>query len=167
MHHPETSGIDEQRQFIEPLLEVMPVRRMVFELGQGLVQQARMARGVFAHELLAAARQRRGDPAQGIEFVVAHDAQRLAGLDHVVDDVQRLANPRAAVDDVADEHRHARGMAPDASLLVITEPVEQVLKGQSATVHVTDQVVATRGIEHQSPPPPNRLPQPSLVRHTS
>jgi hypothetical protein len=40
--------------------------------------------------------------------VVAHDAQRLAGLDHVVDDVQRLANPRATVDDVADEHRHAR-----------------------------------------------------------
>lgn len=84
-----------------------------------------------------------------------------------MDDVQRLANARAAVDDVADEYRHTRRMPPDATLFVITEQVEQVLKGQSATVHVTDQVVATRGIEHQSPPPPNRLPQPSLVRQTS
>ncbi|MNG05220.1 hypothetical protein D3C84_883980 [compost metagenome] len=99
--------------------------------------------------------------------MIAHDAAGLAGIDHVVDDVQRLANPRATVDDVADEHRHARSMPPDATLFVITESVEQVLQGQGATVHVTDQVVATRGIEHQSPPPPNRLPQPSLVRHTS
>ena len=99
--------------------------------------------------------------------MVAHDAQRLAGFDHVVNDVQRFANPRTAVDDVADEHRHTRRMPPDATLFLITEPVEQVLKGQSATVHVTDQVVATRGIEHQSPPPPNLLPQPSLVRQTS
>ncbi|MND94595.1 hypothetical protein D3C80_868160 [compost metagenome] len=126
-----------------------------------------MARRVLTHELLAAAGQCRRAPAQRIELVVAHDAQRLTGLDHVVDDMQCLANPRAAVDDIADEHRHARGMSPDATLLVITESVEQVLQGQSATVHVTDQVVATRGIEHQSPPPPNLLPQPSLVRQTS
>src|SRR3989344_1622306 len=123
------------------------------------MQQSSVARRVFAHELLATARQCRGYPAQGVEFMVTHDAQRLPCLDHVVDDVQRLANPWAAVNDIADEHRHARGMTPNAGLLVITEPVEQVLKGQSATVHVTDQVVATRGIEHQSPPPPNLLPQ--------
>ncbi len=53
------------------------------------------------------------------------------------------------------------------ALLVVTQLVEQVLKGMGATVHVTNQVVATRGIEHQSPPPPKRLPQPNLVRHTS
>lgn len=52
----ETSGVDKQRQLIEPALEIMPVARMVFELGQGFVQQARMARRVFADELLAAAR---------------------------------------------------------------------------------------------------------------
>lgn len=167
MHHPESPGIDEQRHFVKPLQEVVPVGRMVLELGQGFMQQSRVARGVFAHELLAAARQRRRAPAQGVELVITHDAQRLAGFDHVMDNMQGLANARAAVDDIAHEHRHARRVPPDATLLLITEPVEQVLKGQSATVHVTDQVVATRGIKHQSPPPPSRLPQPSLVRQTS
>lgn len=81
--------------------------------------------------------------------------------------MQRLANAWATVDDIAEEHRHARRMAPGAALLVVTQLVEQVLKGMSATVHVTNQVVATRGIKHQSPPPPKRLPQPNLVRHTS
>ncbi|ERO65808.1 hypothetical protein P308_17455 [Pseudomonas piscis] len=107
MHHPEASGVDEQRHPVEPLKEIVPVAGVLFELGQGLVDQPGMARGVLTHELLAAALGRRGAPAQGIELVVAHDAQRLAGLDHVVDDVQGLANPRAAIDDVAKEHRHA------------------------------------------------------------
>jgi len=145
----------------------VPVGRVLLELGQGLVDQPLMPWGVLAHELPATARRRRCGPTQGIELVVAHDAQRLAGLGHVVDDMQRLANAWATVDDIAEEHRHARRMAPGAALLVVTHLVEQVLKGMSATVHVTNQVVATRGIEHQSPPPPKRLPQPNLVRHTS
>lgn len=99
--------------------------------------------------------------------MVAHDAQGLTGLDHVVNDVQRLANARATVDDVADEHGHARRMPPDPALLVITETVQQVFEGQGASVHVTNQVITARGIEHQSPPPPSLLPQPSLVRQTS
>jgi hypothetical protein len=167
MHHAETPGVDKQRQLIEPALEIVPVAGMVFKLGQGFVQQTRMARRVFADELLAAARWRRGAPAQRVEFVVAHDAQGLPGLDHVVDDVQRLANARATVDDVADEHGHARWMPPDPALLVITEAVKQVFEGQGASVHVTNQVITARGIEHQSPPPPSLLPQPSLVRQTS
>ncbi len=100
MHHPEPAGVDKQRQLVEPFEKVMPVAGMLLELGQGLVEQAGMARRVFAHVALTAARQCRCAPAQGVELVVAHDAQRLAGHDHVVDDVQRLANPRATVDDV-------------------------------------------------------------------
>ncbi|MOA56551.1 hypothetical protein D3C78_1805530 [compost metagenome] len=56
MHDAEAAGVDKQRQLIEPALEIVPVTGMVFELGQGFVQQARMARRVFADELLAAAR---------------------------------------------------------------------------------------------------------------
>ena len=46
-------------------------------------------------------------------------------------------------------------------------PAHQVFKGLGAPMYITDQIVTARGIEHQSPPPPKRLPQPSLVLHTS
>lgn len=74
VHHPEASGIHKQWQFVEPLLKVMPVAWMIFKLGQGFTQQTGVARRVFTHELLAAARRRRGAPAQCVEFMVAHDA---------------------------------------------------------------------------------------------
>ncbi|MNE41094.1 hypothetical protein D3C80_1351460 [compost metagenome] len=167
VHQSETPGVEEQRQLVEPLEKVMPVGRVMGELGQGFVDQPGMPRGVLADKLLAAFRWSRGTPAQGIEFMVAHQATRLAGLDHVMHDVQGFANARAAVDDVAQEQCHALWVAPYAALTAITEHVQQVLKGMGATVHVTDQVVTSRGIEHQSPPPPSRLPQPSLVRQTS
>ncbi|MNJ64971.1 hypothetical protein D3C77_609600 [compost metagenome] len=84
-----------------------------------------------------------------------------------MDDVQRLANPRAAVDDVAKEQRLALGMAPDPALAFVAEGIEQAFEGVRTAVHVTNQVVTTGWIEHHSPPPPRRLPQPSLVRQTS
>lgn len=167
MDNAKTPGVDEQRQFVEPLEKVMPVAWMLFELGQGFVDQPAVARGVLAHVVLAALGQRRGVPAQGVVLVVAHDAVGLAGLDHVMDDVQRFANPRATVDDVAKEHGLARRMPPDATLALVAEGVEQAFEGMCTAVHVTDQVETASGIEHHSPPPPRRLPQPSLVRHTS
>ncbi|MNC72235.1 hypothetical protein D3C75_1232620 [compost metagenome] len=80
---------------------------MMGELAQGFVDQPGMPRSVLTHVLLAAAGRCRGAPAQRVELVVAHDAERLAGLDHVVNDVQRFADARATVDDVTEEHRHA------------------------------------------------------------
>src|SRR5690606_32999482 len=98
----------------------------------------------------------------------AHDAGGLAGLDHVVDQLQRLADARATVDDVAEEQRHAPRMTPDPALQPIAELLEQSLQGSRATMDITDQVVTTRRIQlHQSPPTPSRLPQPSLVRQIS
>ncbi|MNO48361.1 hypothetical protein D3C76_386940 [compost metagenome] len=167
MHQAEAPGVDEQRQFVEPVDEVVPVSGVMGKLGQGFVDQPGVARRMLAHEGLAAARQCRGDPAQGVVLVVAHDAERLAGLDHVVDDVQRLANAWPAVDDVAKEQRLAPRVAPHACHTLVTEGVEQAFKGQRTTVHVTDDVETTRRIEHQSSLLPKRLPQPSLVRQTS
>ncbi|MNJ68236.1 hypothetical protein D3C77_644660 [compost metagenome] len=56
MYHAKASGIDEQRQLVEPAEKVVPVVGVVGELGQCLFDQPRMARVVLAHELLAAAR---------------------------------------------------------------------------------------------------------------
>jgi hypothetical protein len=167
VHRAEPSGIQEQRHLVEPIEEIFPVMGMLLELAQGLANQAQVARGVLAHESLAAGGRRRGDPAQRIEFVVAHDALRLTCADHVVYQVQGLANVRAAVDEVAQEQGQARGVAPHATLLSIAQGVEQILKCMGAPVHVADQIVTSRRIKHQSPPPPSRLPQPSLVRQTS
>ncbi|MNM89154.1 hypothetical protein D3C81_1013830 [compost metagenome] len=167
VHQAEAPGIDEQRQLVEPLDEVVPVTGVVGELGQGFVDQPGMAWRVLAHIGLATAGQCRGDPAQGVVFVVAHDAERLAGLDHVVDDVQRLANAWPAVDDVAKEQRLAPRVAPHAGHTLVTEGVEQAFKGQRTAMHVTDDVETSRRIEHQSSLLPRRLPQPSLVRQTS
>ena len=61
--------------------------------------------------------------------MVAHDAERLPGHDHVADNVQRLANARAAVDDVAQKQGNTLRVAPDAGHNAITKGVEQVLKG--------------------------------------
>jgi hypothetical protein len=168
VHQAKPFGIQEQRQFIEPAKEIMPITRMVRELIEGLLNQALVPRHVLAHVLLAAAGQCRRAPAQRIELMVAHDAARLVGLDHVMHDVQRLADERPAINDVAKKQRLARGMAPHAALLVITQPVEQTLQGVRTAVHIADQVVTSRRVKHQSPPVlPSRLPQPSLVRHTS
>ncbi|MNR68947.1 hypothetical protein D3C85_1938470 [compost metagenome] len=49
----EAPGVEKQRQLVEPFEEVMPVPRMLLELGQGFVDQPTVARVVFTHELLA------------------------------------------------------------------------------------------------------------------
>lgn len=167
VHQTEAPCIDEQRQLVEPVDEIVPIAGVLGKLGQGFVDQPGMPRCVFADIGLAAARQRRGDPAQGIVFVVAHDAERLAGFDHVVDDVQRLTNAWPAVDDVAKEQRLTSRVAPHASHPLVSEGVEQAFKGQCTAVHVADDVKTSRRIEHQSSLLPRRLPQPSLVRQTS
>ncbi len=99
--------------------------------------------------------------------MIAHDAVRLPGGDHVVNDVQGLADTRAAVHDIAQEQRLPPRVAPDAGNALVTEGIEQALKGQGTAVNVTDDVETARRIQHQSSLPPRRLPQPSLVRQTS
>ena len=105
-----------------------------------------MARGVLTHMLLATARRSRGAPAQRVEFMVAHQAQRLTGPDHVIHNMQRLANARAAVNDVTEKHRHPLRVSPDTGEFAIAQTFQQVLKGMSTAMHVTDQIVTARRI---------------------
>ena len=167
MHQARTAGVDEQGQLIEPVDERVPVARVLGKLGEGFVDEARMAWCVLTHERLATARQRRGHPAQGAVFVVAHDAERLPRLDHAMDDMQGLANAWAAVDDVAQEQRLAPRVAPYAADALVTEGIEQAFQGVGTAVNVADEGEAGRRIGQQSSLPPRRVPQPSLVRQTS
>ncbi len=148
VHHPETSGINIQRQLIEPVDELVPFIRIRLELRQCFADQTGMARGVLAHKQVTALGQRRCHPAQRIELMVAHDAVRLPGLNHVAHDVQRFANTWPSVDDVAEENRDALRVAPHASPQTVAQQFQQVLKDMGAPVHVTDQIIATRRIEH-------------------
>ncbi|MNT53528.1 hypothetical protein D3C72_1906170 [compost metagenome] len=161
------AAVEEQRQFIEPAEEVPPVGRVILELFQGFLDQPGMARRVLADELAPAARWRRGAPAEGVELVVAHDAAGLPGFDHGVHQVQCLADARAAIDDVAEEQRHALRVLPDVAPLAVPQAVQQALQGMRTAVDIADQVVAAARIEAHQSPPPSRLPQPSLVRQTS
>ena len=110
----------------------------------------KVARRVFAHKLAAAIRGRRRIPAQRVELVIAHDAERLTGVHHAMYQMQRLANAWPAINDVAEEQRHAPRMPPDASLHAVTEGVEQAFKGVRTTVHITNQVIATSRIKLHS-----------------
>src|SRR5690606_23138062 len=116
MHDAETPGIDEQGHLVEPAQEFAPLLRMILELRQGLAHKALVARAVLAHMLTPTPRWCRRAPAQGVELVVAHDAQRLAGTHHVMHQVQDFTNARTAVDQVAKEDHRARRMAPHAAL---------------------------------------------------
>ena len=167
MHHAKAPGVDKQRHVVEPLHELAPFGGIVLELLEGFVDQPGMARRVLAHKLLATAGRRWRTPAQRVEFMVAHQAQGLTAAHHVVDNMQRLTNTRAAVNDVTQKHRHPLRVSPDTGEFAIAQTLQQVLKGMSTAMHVTDQIVTARRIEHQSALPPSRLPQPSLVRHTS
>ncbi|MNE30865.1 hypothetical protein D3C80_1244050 [compost metagenome] len=165
--HAEAPGIEEQRHFLEPAEEIVPVGRMPLELLQGFANQPCMPRRVLADIGTAAARRRRSGPAERVEFVVTHDAQGLARGDHVVHPVQRLADARAAVDDIAEEQRLPAWMSPYPAVQPITEGFQQPVEGVGAAVHIADQVITARGIELAHSLPPRRLPHPSLVRQTS
>ncbi|OIW24338.1 hypothetical protein CONLIGDRAFT_685953 [Coniochaeta ligniaria NRRL 30616] len=105
----EAPGVHGQRQLAEPAKKIMPVSRILGERGECLVDQLCVARRMLANICVATAGWFRGGPAQGFGLVVAHDQMGLAGLDHVVDDMQRLADEWAAdmcaaVDSIAEEH---------------------------------------------------------------
>jgi hypothetical protein len=57
--------------------------------------------------------------------VIAHDALRRPGLDHVPHEFDRSHLSRPPVDQIADEDRDAPGTTPNAARLAIAEICEQ------------------------------------------
>jgi hypothetical protein len=44
---------------------------------------------------------------QGVQFVIAHSADRAACVDHGLDDLERLCNSGTSIDQIADKDRFA------------------------------------------------------------
>ena len=53
-------------------------------------------------------------PGNRVEFVIAHDGLRRAGVEHPAHDADGLKLPRPAVDEIADEDRASIRVAPGA-----------------------------------------------------
>jgi hypothetical protein len=78
---------------------------------------------------------------QGVEFVVAHDRESSARLDHRPDDLERLVDLGAAVDEVAEENGLAVGVPVNAVLPRVAERLQELLESVSVAVDVADQVM--------------------------
>jgi hypothetical protein len=87
-------------------------------------------------------------PAQGIEFVIAHDGKGGAlsasfarlGSAHAHGDIENIALLRAAVDEVADKDGAAVGMTEHAVVFAVVHFVQQAPEGVGVAVDVADDV---------------------------
>lgn len=78
-----------------------------------------------------------------IEFVIPHDGERRARLDHAAHDFVRAADFGPAVDEVAEKDRAAAfGMAQDAVRLLIAHALEENRQLRGVPVHVANDVKA-------------------------
>src|SRR5690606_17558591 len=122
--------------------KLVPLGGMALELFQGRLNLPPVALGMLTDELPPAARRCRGEPAQGIEFVVTHDAAGSARLDHVPHQQQRLADARPTVDDIAEKQRLTARVTPDTTEARIAHLLQQNLKRTGTTMHITNDVKA-------------------------
>ena len=141
VHHPETVFLDEQRNGVEPLQELVPFVRVIVELFQGFPNKPVVPGVVLAQPLFPAARPGPGAVAQGIVLVVAHHDAGRAVLHHVPHQVQSLPDARSPVDDVADEDGLALGVLVHAVAFAIAHLLQQPDQGVGAAVDVADDVV--------------------------
>ncbi len=118
----------------------------------------RLGRGPELRRLAPELVERLGEPVRDLDvapaqradelvLVVARHAERLARRDHAHDEPQHARGVRAAVDEVADEHRgppRRRGRADGPALVVPAQPVpqrrQQRLELAAAAVDVADDV---------------------------
>ena len=81
---------------------------------------------------------------QSVEFVIAHDGQGKAGVDHGPNDLKGFSDLRASVDEVAQKDSLPLGVLVDALVLGVAECREEVYKLAGMPVDVSDEVVHGR-----------------------
>ena len=81
---------------------------------------------------------------QSVEFVIAHDGQGKAGVDHGSDDLKGFSDLRASVNEVAKKDSLPLGVLVDALLLGVAECREEFYKLAGMPVDVSDEVVHGR-----------------------
>ena len=141
MHHPQLVEIKPEWQRPEPF-------QIVLLLGIGqLVQECLVLMvipGVVGPQVLTAAGGMLDGVREGIEFVVTHDNQSGAGVDHRLDQLQRPQLFGSAVDEIADEDGCAFGMCVGAGLGVdaVVEAFQPFFQKCCHAVDVADDVVS-------------------------
>ena len=78
---------------------------------------------------------------QSVEFVIAHDGQGKAGVDHGPDDLKGFSDLRASVNEVAQKDSLPLGVLVDALVLGVAECREELYKLAGMPVDVSDEVV--------------------------
>ena len=78
---------------------------------------------------------------QSVEFVIAHDGQGIAGVDHGPDDLKGFWDLRASVNEVAQKDSLPLGVLVDALVLGVAECREELYKLAGMPVDVSDEVV--------------------------
>lgn len=80
---------------------------------------------------------------QSVEFVIAHDRQGKAGVDHGPDDLKGFSDLRASVNEVAQKDSLPFGVLVDALVLGVAECPEELYKLAGMPVDVPDEVIHT------------------------
>ena len=85
---------------------------------------------------------------QSVEFVIAHDGQGKAGIDHGPDDLKGFSDLRASVDKVAQKNSLPLVVLVDPLVLGVAECREEFYKLAGMPVDVADEVVHGRRLRH-------------------
>ena len=85
---------------------------------------------------------------QSVEFVIAHDGQGKAGVDHGPNDLKSFSDLRASVNEVAQKDSLPLGVLVDALVPRVAECREEFYKLAGMPVDVSDEVVHGRRLRH-------------------
>jgi len=85
---------------------------------------------------------------QSAEFVIAHDGQGKAGIDHGPNDLKGFSDLRASVNEVAQKNSLPLVVLVDALVLGVAECREEFYKLAGMPVDVSDEVVHGLRLRH-------------------
>src|SRR5690554_1647586 len=104
VHYPEFVFLNEQRQFVEPVEEVVPFMGVAIKLLKGFPDQPVMAFIVIAKVGSSTARACQGAISQRVVFVITHHNSGGPLVDHVPDQMQGLPDTGPPINNIADEN---------------------------------------------------------------
>ena len=82
----------------------------------------------------------RGEPGDGVVFMVAHQGDRVSRIDHAADDLERFTDVGTAVDVVPEKDHASFRMAWCAGCSPVPEAVQEVAEPRCVPVDVPDEV---------------------------
>src|SRR5690606_7369986 len=144
VYNPYPRQVQPQRQRVKPFDHIaMHIRRM-FDLFQkaGMLPTVFLALFVVAiTQIFAFLLRMRCMPANGIQFMIAHDRERRAILYHGSHDVKRAQLVRSPVDQIADKDGLSFRMSPSAWSNAVTHFLQQRFQLARLSMEITDDVV--------------------------